>query len=504
MFPTGNGPGPGNSMHYQPVMQPADALQNQTVMQMPQIYQNQVSQYSTNSQLPLMYPNQLTTNQTMPYGYYQQPNQTSSSPSASTNVNSTLVMSQTSSSHQNNDANDNKFEYFSDDSMSNDETEDQNTKTHSWQNVRPKRKRFHRQISPEKEQQIKITNRFQSLSEVGHNDCETQANPTNKKPNDPKPPPIFIYGVTDYKAMVENLAEVTADETYFTKALANNTIKINPQTADTYRKLIRHLREANIVHHTYQLKQERPYRVVIRGLHHSVPSSDIETELEKKGHKVRNIMNIRHRVTKEPLPLFFVDLEPKDNNKDIFNLEFLHHIKIKIEAPRTKRTIIQCTRCQNYGHTKTYCTKPFNCVKCGGSHDTKTCKKPNNTPAKCALCNGDHPANYKGCTVYRDLVNMRYKNNGHHSARQNSITNTPKNVHPQSNQQNTINNNQTVSYAQAVGGRPNIRTNKNINEELTETMTNFLCEFKNMFTQLLNQNSMILTMLTTVINKITN
>jgi hypothetical protein len=38
--------------------------------------------------------------------------------------------------------------------------------------------------------------------------------------------------------------------------------------------------------------------------------SDIIEELDKKGHEVRNMINVKHRISKEPLPLFFVDLEP--------------------------------------------------------------------------------------------------------------------------------------------------------------------------------------------------
>ena len=30
-------------------------------------------------------------------------------------------------------------------------------------------------------------------------------------------------------------------------------------------------------------------------------------------------------------------------------------MKITVEAPRKKKSIVRCTRCQSYGHTKTYC-----------------------------------------------------------------------------------------------------------------------------------------------------
>jgi hypothetical protein len=280
---------------------------------------------------------------------------------------------------------------------------------------------------------------------------------------------------------------ITENETYIAKALPNNTIKIMPNTPETYRKLIQHVRDEKIIHHTYQLKQERAYRIVIRDLHHSIPTSDIAEELNKKGHKVRNMINVKHRVTKEPLPLFFVDLEPQSNNKEIYNLQLLLNCKIRVEPPRHKNTIVQCTRCQEYGHTRKYCTKPFNCVKCGGPHDTQSCRKSRDTPAKCALCSGNHTANYKGCTVYRDLINSRNKDNPK------STKNTP--------QQPTNYVRPNISYSQIAAERPAIQQNNNGPADIAGQLTMFLSEFKNMFNQLLNQNTMILTMLTTIINK---
>jgi hypothetical protein len=74
---------------------------------------------------------------------------------------------------------------------------------------------------------------------------------------EPKPPPIYIYDMNNYKAMVDDLSKVVEEETYHTKALPNNKIKVIPHTPDTYRKIIHHVREARIVHHTYQIKQDR-------------------------------------------------------------------------------------------------------------------------------------------------------------------------------------------------------------------------------------------------------
>jgi hypothetical protein len=158
--------------------------------------------------------------------------------------------------------------------------------------------------------------------------------------------------------MVKNLAETLEEEQYYCKAVPNETVIININTSDTYRRLVKRLQEDKRVHHTYQIRNERAYRVVLRNLHHSIPLHEIQAELEKLGHKVRNILNILHRVTKEPLPLCFVDLELQESNKSIYDLQLLCNRKIVVETPRKKNYIVQCTKCQSNGYTKSYCSRP--------------------------------------------------------------------------------------------------------------------------------------------------
>ncbi|XP_065219654.1 uncharacterized protein LOC135845118 [Planococcus citri] len=78
----------------------------------------------------------------------------------------------------------------------------------------------------------------------------------------------------------------------------------------------------------------------------------------------------------------------------------LLHTKVKVEPPAKKRELPQCKNCQQVGHTKTYCTRKPKCVKCGLDHETKQCRKKKENPAKCANCDGDHTANWRGCPVY--------------------------------------------------------------------------------------------------------
>jgi hypothetical protein len=101
------------------------------------------------------------------------------------------------------------------------------------------------------------------------------------------------------------------------------------------------------------------------------------------------------------LSLFFVDLKPAPNNKDICNVKYIQQCKIKFELPRHKRYIAQCANCRRYGHTKNYChLKP----RCKGDHLTNQshCKE-RSSDVRCVLCGGNHPAKYKGCTIYKEL-----------------------------------------------------------------------------------------------------
>ena len=136
------------------------------------------------------------------------------------------------------------------------------------------------------------------------------------------------------------------------------------------------------------IKRRESLRVVLKHLHYTTDTDDIKRELLDLGHEIRNITNVRHRQTKEPLNLFFIDLEPTINNKDIYNLTAFQNRIIHFESPRASTIIPQCTRCQQYGHTQRYCNKPYACVKCSGQHNTSRCTRPRDTPTKCVLCGG--------------------------------------------------------------------------------------------------------------------
>lgn len=229
-------------------------------------------------------------------------------------------------------------------------------------------------------------------------------------PRKPKPPPITVHSVTNFQEFVKLLLKGSPiDSPTSTKTIPNGNVKVFTQTDEEYRRVISLLREANFEYHHFQLKSEKPFRIVVRGLNPDTSFQDITDDLHQKGHKVRNLSNITYKKKNEgiveiiKLPLFFIDLEPQPNNKESIELKYIAYQSIQVEPPKPKTDIPLCKRCQKFGHTRNYCSLPPKCVKCGESHLTYDCNKDPTTPATCANCAGDHPANWRGCSHYKQL-----------------------------------------------------------------------------------------------------
>lgn len=355
-----------------------------------------------------------------------------------------------------------------------------------WQQVPTKRKNagspnIYRQKRPHREEVPSTSNRFETLVVDDVEDNNNNGSSTST----PKPPPIFIPNVENIGKMVNRINKIISNVDYHYKSLRDGQVRLVIKNVESYRKLIRHFDTNNIIYHTFQLKQERAFRVVIKGLHHSTSISDIKAMLLSLGHQVRSVRNIVSRVTKQPLPMFFVDVDPKENNKEIYDICALDNAIITIEPPKKFDDIVQCHRCQDFGHTKTYCRRNFRCVKCGLGHPTAECKKLENTPPKCVHCSNQHTANYRGCTAYQKLIHSRStRTNGNQNTQEIHNNNTPNNFTNTRNMQEA----NTWTYAQAVRGEQNVANNVlDKIEAMLEKQVELINTMMNMMSMIMNK-----------------
>lgn len=233
-----------------------------------------------------------------------------------------------------------------------------------------------------------------------------------------QPPPINVVGITEYNKL-HSLLKGTITSTFKVTSLRNNAWKINVDNHDDYRAVSQKLNTEKIQWYTFEIKSERPHRVVARGLHPSCTKEEVMDDLQAKGFKILDAVNIIKKekqqtemnkdiLVRRGLPLFMLTFDKADSIDDIYRIKRIMNIVVKIEPMRRNLRIIpQCKRCQGFNHTQMYCKKEPRCVKCAGNHLSQDCGEKKKTSATCANCKGKHPANYRGCEVAKELQKRR-------------------------------------------------------------------------------------------------
>jgi hypothetical protein len=132
--------------------------------------------------------------------------------------------------------------------------------------------------------QLKQLNAYSALSNIVDNDMETdQINSNSNKTKIHIPPPIFIKSNIEYSDFCDAIKKTIGSNEFFCKSNLNE-LKLQLHTPDSYRKVIHLLKDKNVNFHTYQTQQEKPFRIVIRNLHHTSDKNFIKNELKAHGY----------------------------------------------------------------------------------------------------------------------------------------------------------------------------------------------------------------------------
>ena len=103
--------------------------------------------------------------------------------------------------------------------------------------------------------------------------------------------------VKNVQPLLKLLNEVAPNE-FEMKILKNDEVKVQPKTEEKYSVITKSLIEKNAKFHTFKLKSERPFNVVLKGLHYSTAVEDIKSELENIGFDVIKVSNVKRRLSK--------------------------------------------------------------------------------------------------------------------------------------------------------------------------------------------------------------
>lgn len=270
-------------------------------------------------------------------------------------------------------------------------------------------------------------------------------------------PPIIVDSLNVHEFLQNNQS---AKGNFSIKILKNEKKVITCTNTEARDTIIANLKEKKINAHTYQCSSERNVILLCYGIHFSVPEEIILAELKDKFGEC--IVNVKHHVTPRSkarnynLDQHIINVKNTANIGEILANNSLAHHKVFIKKYVTKGAV-QCLNCWSFGHTKTYCMRPFRCIKCINNHQPNECQKTEEEAPGCVNCKGAHSANYRGCPQ-----NPSYR----------TITTHPSNDRNDATSRDRIVNHHIGSQATAAVTSSRIVSNKRPYNEILKNQTN--------------------------------
>ncbi|GFV74749.1 PRE_C2HC domain-containing protein [Trichonephila clavipes] len=148
-------------------------------------------------------------------------------------------------------------------------------------------------------------------------------------------------------------------------------------------------------------KNERPIKVVLKGLPRNFKVEEIQADLEELGFTPEKVNQLIGRRSKQPIPVFLVTLPRSIENLKIFHLKTLSYLSIRVEGYNGKG-VTQCYTCNHFHHNSDTCHLNPRCIKCGEGHITRECPITERLEtAYCINCEMyGHMANWRGCPCF--------------------------------------------------------------------------------------------------------
>lgn len=263
---------------------------------------------------------------------------------------------------------------------------------------RQPRKTFKFRPSPETRPHLATSNSFDALNIEDNDNVFAFGSKPARTIKITKAPPIFVNLKQDWTHEAFNGIISKYTSKYNLKYTGKERVAIFCDKVEDHQKLKEGLREENAFFHTYSRQDERPYKVIVRGLPPDM-EDQIRDDLKVRGFNITSIKAIKTQKEYDSCPLYLVNLPCGTEITKFRQIKYLCHCVVQLHKFIPKNSnVTQCFRCQRFGHASRNCNYPARCVKCTDNHPTIDCpKKDRSSAATCCNCNEDHPANYSKC-----------------------------------------------------------------------------------------------------------
>jgi hypothetical protein len=215
-------------------------------------------------------------------------------------------------------------------------------------------------------------------------------------PKEKPPPGILLKGHSNYLLVVEVMDALAI--TPLRTQSSTSGIWLNLSSVAEYRKLTEGMDLKHIDYASIGLPEDRDLHTVLRGVGPELTEKQVEEFLVGLGYQVTYIRRMRtsRDTGNEPLPLICVNIRRTANSESIFRVKKVRGVDVSFSAKKKDKMAIQCRRCQKFGHSAQFCSRPWSCSHCTRPHHYKDCTA-RAQPARCANCDGGHSAAYRKC-----------------------------------------------------------------------------------------------------------
>lgn len=272
---------------------------------------------------------------------------------------------------------------------------------------------------------IPLKNQFGLLieTEEKENDSRTEPSAVEKRV---KIPPIVVTSVSDltsFRTQLKNCKETCNLKVSF-QVGRRGECRLLTESLQDHQTFVGYLKSHQFSYYTYDTKNARPFKVVLKGLSNDQTVDEIKNELNVLlgfapsqvilMKKKSNGNNSRLGLTSQFYLIHF-NRNEVNNLKILDKVHFLFNVRVKWEHFKRHggngQHLTQCRRCQAFGHGTDHCGQVPKCMVCGeSSHNKDNCPVKDSTKFKCSNCGENHKSNYWQCPVRKKVLDARAKN----------------------------------------------------------------------------------------------
>lgn len=249
-------------------------------------------------------------------------------------------------------------------------------------------------------------NRFSDLSDLSDNE-EIMTENVQPVPTKIELPPIHLIGKNSV------FVNQCMNDNGIVKFDCKNTsigCRINLYTESELNKIKSALREKELQFFTHNIKNLKPFKVVLYGLH-KMNTDDLKIELctNLKLEVLQiSIMNIKNPKYKEQCNyLVYLNNKSIKMNELRRQAKFVNHVSVYWDFYRKNPHFVpQCHRCSMFGHGSSFCNVNKACAYCSESHNSQECTN-REKPPKCVNCGEQHAATDASCRKRLEFIEIQ-------------------------------------------------------------------------------------------------